>query len=70
VVEWLEKARAFMSGYAADEKLFVMITYKEVRSIPGNLPPDFVVVHQGNLGSFFAPCLLASATLARDISGL
>jgi hypothetical protein len=32
VVEWLKKARAFMSGYAADIKLFVM-TNKEVRHI-------------------------------------
>jgi hypothetical protein len=66
VEEWLKKARAFMAGYVADVKLFVMITNKEVRDAPGNMPPDFVVIHQRNLGSFFAPCLLASAMLAPD----
>jgi GTPase SAR1 family protein len=70
VMEWLKKARAFLEGYVADTKLFVMITNKEVRGIPENLPPDFIVVHQGNLGSFFAPCLLASAALAHDDFGL
>ena len=70
VMEWLKKARAFLEGYVADMKLFVIITNKEVRGIPENLPPDFIVVHQGNLGSFFAPCLLASAALAHDDFGL
>ena len=66
VEEWLNNARSFMSKYEADVKLFVMVTNKEVRDIPAIPGRDFVLIHQGNLGSFFAPCLLASATLAHD----
>jgi hypothetical protein len=69
VQEWLKKAREFTADYRADVKLFIMITNKEVRSLPQQLDEDFVLVHQLNLGSFFAPCLLASATLARDDPG-
>ena len=63
---WLENAREFMTGYRADIKLFVMVTNKEVRDVPIALPADLGLIHQGNLGSFFAPCLLASAQLALD----
>ena len=66
VQEWLTRAREFMAGIAADVTLFVMITNKEVRDAPGNLPSDFVLIHQHNLGTFFAPCLLSSAMLAGD----
>jgi hypothetical protein len=65
---WLRKAREFMRVYNVDVKLFVMVTNKEVREVP-NLPPDLVLIHRGNLGSFFAPCLLASAQLATDDPG-
>jgi hypothetical protein len=70
VQEWLKKAREFTANYRADLKLFVMITNKEVRSLPQQLDEDFVIIHQDSLGLFFAPCLLASATLARDDPGL
>ena len=66
VCDWLRKARDFMNGYSADIKLFVMVTNKKVLGLPGQLDEDFVLIHQGNLGSFFAPCLLASAKLATD----
>ena len=58
-----------MRVYKADIKLFVMVTNRQVRDVP-LLPPDLVLIHQDNLGSFFAPCLLASAKLATDDSGM
>jgi hypothetical protein len=69
VQKWLKKAREFMADYKADVKLFIMITNKEVRSLPQQLDEDFALAHQGNLGTFFAPCLLASAMLAHDDLG-
>ena len=55
VQEWLQKAREFTADYRADLKLFVMITNKEVRSLPQQLDEDFVIIHQDSLGLFFAP---------------
>lgn len=66
---WLSRARELMAGYAADVKLFVVVTNKEIHGLPGQLDEDFVPIHRGNLGTFFSPCLLASAALARDDGG-
>jgi len=66
VNEWLEKARSYMSGYASDLKLYVMVTNKEVRGLVEPLPVDLILVHQDTLHTFFAPCLLASASLATE----
>jgi hypothetical protein len=67
---WLSRARELMADYEADVKLFVMVTNKEIQGLHGQLDEDFVLIHQGNLGTFFAPCLLASAALARDDPGM
>lgn len=67
IFPWLTKARSLISKFKCDVKLFVIVTNKEVRGIPaGGLPSDLVLIHQGNLATFFAPCFLASARLARD----
>lgn len=66
VSKWLVQARAFMKTYAAKTKLFMMVTNKEVRDVPAISPPDLILIHQGNLALFFAPCLLSSAKLAKD----
>jgi hypothetical protein len=65
ILDWLECARHFMAGYKANTKLFVVVTNKEVRGVHA-VPPDLVLIHRGNLGDFFAPCLLSSAVLAKD----
>ena len=62
---WLRDARAFTHGFKCDVRLYVVITNKEVRDIPpAAFPPDLVLIHQGNLGTFFAPCFMSSARLA------
>jgi hypothetical protein len=63
---WLAKAREFMAGYVVDMKVFVMITNKKVHPLPVIFDEDFIMIHAGNLGSFFAPCILSSAMLASD----
>lgn len=65
VKEWLEKARFYMGGYASDAKLYVVVTNKEVRGLVEPLPDDLILIHQDTLDMFFAPCLLASARLAK-----
>lgn len=63
---WLAKAREFMAGYVVDMKVFVMITNKKVHPLPVIFDEDFIMIHAGNLESFFAPCILSSAMLASD----
>ena len=63
---WLDKARALVAAFDCDVKLFVIVTNKEVRDIPVAFPHDLVLLHQGNLETFFAPCFLASARLAKE----
>ena len=67
---WLSRARELMAGYKADVKLFVVVTNKEIHGLPGQLDEDLVLIHRANLGSFFAPCLVASAQLATDDPGM
>jgi hypothetical protein len=63
---WLQEARELVTNFKCDRKVFVMVTNKEMRSIQLPLPDDLILVHQNNLESFFAPCFLASARLAKN----
>ncbi len=63
---WLEKAQTFVDSFKCDVKLFVIVTNKEVRGIPIDFPSDLVLIHQGNLETFFAPCFVSSARLASN----
>ena len=66
IEDWLEKARAFVELFECDDKLFVVVTNKEVTGLPDALPPDLILIRQDNLDTFFAPCFLSSARLASE----
>lgn len=66
VAAWLTVARDLMRGYPCAKRLFVVVTNKEVRGVPAELPSDLCLICGQSLGNFFAPCLLASARLAAD----